>query len=85
MENIEFVGEDGEKILFYPLESTRLAGRDYILVTDVPSGDGDCYILEDISKEQDEEANYVFVEDETLLDNLLNVFSELLDDVDLEG
>jgi len=84
-EKIIMIGEDGEKLELYIEESTRLQGKDYILAADVPTGDGECYILEDVSAEGDEEAVYEFVEDEKKLDYLISVFAELLDDVDLEG
>lgn len=78
-------GDEGETIELYPMESTRLAGEDYILAADVESGDGSCYILRDRSEAEGEEAVYEIVEDDRLLDSLLSVFAELLDDVDLEG
>ena len=48
------------------------------------SGDGNCYILKDKSDSADTEAVYEIVEDEKELDYLINLFAELLDDVDLE-
>ncbi|MCD8052983.1 MAG: DUF1292 domain-containing protein [Lachnospiraceae bacterium] len=84
MEKITFEGEVGEKLNLYIMESTRLAGVDYILAADVPTGDGDCYILADRSEPDAEEAVYEMVEDEKMLDYLLSVFAELMDDVDFE-
>lgn len=85
MEKITFEGEDGDAVELYVLETTRLAGVDYILTSDVPAGDGNCYILKDVSPENSEEAVYEMVEDDRQLDYLLSVFSELMDDVDFEG
>ena len=85
MEKIILEGDGGETIELYPLESTRLAGVDYILAADVENGDGNCYILRDCSAKEGEEALYSIVEDERVLDSLLKVFAELLEDVDLEG
>jgi len=84
-DKVTMMGENGELIELYIEESTRLQGKDYILAADVPTGDGECYILEDVSEGEGEEAVYQFVEDEKKLDYLLGVFAELLDDVDLEG
>ena len=53
---------------FYVLEQTRLAGRDYILVTE----------------NLDEEAVYETVGDEQELDAVASVFADMLEDVDLE-
>lgn len=84
MDKIILEGEGGDRLELYILESTRLAGKDYILCTDVENGDGDCYILKDVSDETDEEACYEPVEDEKELDYVLTVFTELMDDVDIE-
>lgn len=83
-EKIILTGEDGEELELYILEETRIGGMDYILASDVESGDGNCYILKDKSDSADTEAVYEIVEDEKKLDYLINLFAELLDDVDLE-
>lgn len=84
MEKITFEGENGETMALYVLETTRLAGVDYILTSDVPAGDGNCYILKDVSPEGSDEAVYEMVDDDRQLDYLLSVFAELMDDVDFE-
>ncbi|OUQ19380.1 hypothetical protein B5E84_06330 [Lachnoclostridium sp. An14] len=84
-ERIIMTDENGESVEFYVLEETRLHGRNYLLVTDAGEDeDGECYILRDMSRGEDPEAVYEFVEDEAELDGLYRIFSELLDDVDLE-
>ena len=83
MEKIILHGETEDLELFV-LDSTRLAGREYLLVTDVEEGDGDCYILEEISEEGSAEAVYRMVDDEALLDNLAGIFGEQMEDVDIE-
>lgn len=85
MEKITMLGEAGDALELYVLESTRLMGREYILAADTMQGDGTCYILKDTSTGDSEEAVYEIVEDEAELDTLLSVFAELLEDVDLEG
>lgn len=80
--------EDGECIGFYVLEETRINGMNYLLVTDAEEDDeeGECYILKDMSKPEEEEAAYEFVDDDDEMDYLFKIFSELVEDmnVDLE-
>ena len=76
-------GPDGGDVDFYVLEQTRIAGKDYLLVTDAPDGDDDAYILEDCSRDGEQEAVYEFVEDDAQLDALSKVFSQMLDDIAL--
>lgn len=82
---ITMVTDTGESVDFFVLEETRVQGRNYLLVTDAEENeDGECYILRDCSEDQDAEALYEFVEDDTQLDALMRIFQELLEDVDLE-
>ena len=76
-------GPNGEEVDFYVLEQTRIAGRDYLLVTDAEDGDGDAYILEDISRDGEHDALYEFVEDDAQLEALSKVFTQRLDDIAL--
>ena len=79
------VTDSGESVDFYVLEETRINARSYLLVTDAPEGeDGECYILKDMSGQQDAEAVYEFVEDDSELDALMKVFEELLSDADVD-
>ena len=64
---------------------TRIHGKDYLLVTDAPGDeDGECYILKDVSGENDSEALFEFVEDDRELDGVMGIFEELLKDADVE-
>ncbi|MGC6175882.1 DUF1292 domain-containing protein [Lacrimispora sp. 38-1] len=85
---ITLTNDEGEEIVFYVLEETRINGMNYLLVTDSADEDeeGECYILKDLSKQNEEEALYEFVEDDNEIDYLFKIFSELLDgaDVDIE-
>lgn len=82
---ITMVTDFGESVDFYVLEETRINARSYLLVTDAPEGeDGECYILKDMSGQQDAEAVYEFVEDDSELDALMKVFEELLSDADVD-
>lgn len=82
MEKILLEG-DKDSIECYVLDSTRLAGRDFILVSEVEQGDGDCYILELIRTEGAEDT-YEPLEDEVLLDQLANIFGEQMENMDIE-
>lgn len=58
----------------------------YLLVTDAKEDDeeGECYILKDMSTAEEEEAVYEFVEDDSEMDYLFKIFTELLEDVDVD-
>lgn len=85
---ITLMSDDGESVVFYVLEETRINGKNYLLITDQADEEeeGECYILKDLSKQEDAEALYEFVEDDNEIDYLFKIFSELLDgaDVDIE-
>lgn len=77
---ITLTTEDGQPLDVYVIEETKINNMNYILVTDAVEGDGDCYILKDLSRPEDAEAIYEFVEDDAEIDYLFRIFSELLDD-----
>ena len=82
---ITMVTEDGDEVGFSVLEETRIHGKDYLLVTDAPEDeDGECYILKDVSGEQEPDAVYEFVEDDRELDSVMGIFEALLSDADVE-
>ena len=82
---ITMVTEDGDEVVFSVLEETRIHGKDYLLVTDAPEDeDGECYILKDVSGENDSEALFEFVEDDKELDGVMGIFEALLEDADGE-
>ena len=76
--------EEGENVDFYVLEETKINGMSYLLVTDTEDEDGECYILKDRSKAEEEEAVYEFVEDDSEIDYLFKIFKELMEDMDIE-
>ncbi len=82
MEKIRFNG-DAEDVELFVLDSTRLAGKEYLLVSDVEVGDGDCFILEEVPAGEGQETAYIPVEDDELLDYLASIFGEQLEDVDI--
>lgn len=86
MEKLTFITDENEEVDFFVLEETRVQGMNYLLVTDSDEDeeDGECYILKDLSAPEEEEAEYVFVEEEEELKALLKIFSELLEDVEIQ-
>ena len=83
MEKIRFAPDGEEAIDLYILETTRLGGVDYILVTEEPEGDGEAMIMKDLSDPDVEEALYEFVEDEEEMKAIAKVFENIIEDVDL--
>ena len=83
---ITLVTDDGGAVDFYVLEETRINGMSYLLVTDAADDDeeGECYILKDLSESDDADALYEFVEDDNEIDYLFKIFSELLEDADVD-
>ena len=58
----------------------------YLMVTDSEDDeeDGECYILKDVSKAEDSDAVYEFVENDDELDYLYRIFTELMEDMEVE-
>lgn len=86
MEKLIFINGENEEVEFFVLEETRVQGMNYLLVTDSNEDeeDGECYILKDLSAPEAAEAEYVLVEDEEELDALMKIFSELLEDLEIQ-
>ena len=84
-EKITLQTDDGEAVDFYVLEETRINGMNYLMVTDAQEEeDGECYVLKDVSGSGYSEAVYEFVENDDELDYLYRIFTELLEDADVE-
>lgn len=85
-EKITLQTDTGEQVDFYVLEETRINGMNYLMVTDAEDEeeDGECYILKDVSKDEDCDAIYEFVENDDELDYLYRIFTELLEDMEVE-
>lgn len=87
MEKLTFVMDDNEEVELFVIEETRINGVNYLLVTDSDDEDdneAEAFIFKDVSKAEDTDAVYEPVEDEDEIDAVSRVFSELLEDVDLE-
>ena len=82
---ITMLTDSGESVDFYVLEETRINAVNYLLVTDAPEDqDGECYILKDVSKAEDSDAVYEFVENDDEMDYLFKIFTELMEDMEVE-
>ena len=82
-EQIVFNTDEGE-VLFYILEETRISGVNYLLVAESEEDEAECYIMKDVSDPSEKEAVYEFVEDDEELKALSSVFSELLEDTEIQ-
>ena len=85
-EKITLETDTGELVDFYVLEETRINGMNYLMVTDSEDEDedGECYILKDVSSAEDSDAVYEFVENDDELDYLYRIFTELMEDMEVE-
>ncbi|MBS4968645.1 MAG: DUF1292 domain-containing protein [Lachnospiraceae bacterium] len=85
MEKIIFTAEDGTKEEFYIEEQTRINGVNYLLVSDSMNDEANAYILKELPSAQEEESEYVMVDNEVEFEAVSGVFSQMLDDdVELE-
>lgn len=85
MEKIAFEFEETqEKIEFFVIEQIRMAGVDYLLVSESQEDDAECLILKDTSDAEDADAIYEVVEDDVELSAVLKVFEETLEDIEIE-
>ena len=81
---VYFTTDEGEEVPFFVVEETKIAGENYLLVTDSEEDEADAYIFSEVS-ENENDSFYEMVEDEEKINALSKVFAELLDDVDFEG
>ncbi len=81
---VNFTTDNGEEIPFFVVEETKIAGENYLLVTDSEDDEADAYILREVS-ENTEESFYEMLEDDNKINAISKVFAELLDDVEFEN
>lgn len=91
MEKIRLEADDGQSLEFYVEEQARIGGCDYLLVSDSQEEEAQAYILKDVQsgmpaqyEQNDDVAQYEFVEDEGELEVVSKVFEQMLEDTDLE-
>ena len=86
MEKLLFETTEGEQLEFIIEAQVRMSGKNYILVSeDSDEEEAEAMILTDISDPGEEEAVYVPVEDEELLDTLMPLFEEELEDIEIRN
>ena len=81
---VNFTTDNGEEIPFFVVEETKIAGENYLLVTDSEDDEADAYILREVS-ENTEESFYEMLEDDDKINAISKVFAEVLDDVEFEN
>lgn len=86
LEKIVFhIPETEEEIEFSIVEETKFNGKQYLLVTeDLENEEAEAYLLKDISEESDTESIYVMVEDDREREAVTGIFSELLEEIEIE-
>jgi len=84
MERVEFTLTDtNEKEEFYVVEQTRLGNVNYILVAKTEEDEAEAFVLKETSGDT-AEALYDIVVDDVELEVVAKIFSEILEDIDLE-
>lgn len=71
---VNFTTDNGEEIPFFVVEETKIAGENYLLVTDSEDDEADAYILREVS-ENTEESFYEMLEDDDKIDAISKVFA----------
>ena len=83
-EKIDFY-TDTDEVEFYVIEQTRINDVNYILVADSMEDEAEALILKETVNEDDaEDVFYSEIEDDRELEAISRVFSEILDDIDIE-
>ena len=77
---ITFTDENGEKEEFYVIDETKVGDVNYLLVCESMETETEAYIMKDMSSPEDTEALYVFVEDDTELKAVADIFEQLLEE-----
>ena len=84
-EKVSFIPEgETEAIDFYIVEQERLAGRNYLLVTDSEEGDGEALILRARPEETENESMYEIVDDDQEQTAVLLLMRDALEDLGIE-
>ena len=72
--------EDGNDVEFAVLDVIEHEGKEYVVLMPVEDFDGEVVILEIAADENEDEEQYVSVEDEEMLDTLFQIFKEKFKD-----
>ena len=77
--------ESGEDVSLFVIEETELSKEKYLLVAESEDDDADAMILHEVSEDPASgDVSYEVVTDDTLLQSLGKVFSELLSETEVE-
>ena len=77
---ITFVDEDGEEVTFEYLDCIEFEGKEYLALLPVEEGNNEIVILE-IEPVDEENENYLAVEDEAILDAVYAIFKDHYKDI----
>lgn len=77
---VTFVDENGEEVSFEYMDCIEYQGKEYLALLPVEEDNGEVVILE-IEPVDDENENYVTVEDEVVLDAVYAIFKEHYKDI----
>ena len=80
---VVFITDDNEEVVFQVIEQTRLGGVDYLLVSTTDTDEEEALILKDVSEPTDLEAIYDIVDDEEEFTMAPEIFKQLIDDIEL--
>ena len=72
---VYFTTDEGEEVPFFVVEETKIAGENYLLVTDSEEDEADAYIFREVS-ENENDSFYEMVEDEEKINALSKVFAD---------
>lgn len=83
MEKVTFQKNENETVEYYILEQTKISGINYLLVTDVETGDGEALILKEVPTPDEAIDGYTddLTDDEYAA--VVPIFENLLEDVEL--
>lgn len=83
MDKIIFQLNENETAELYVVEQTRIAGVNFLLVTEEETGDGEAFILKEVSAAEDTMGEYTDELTDGEFEAVAAVFSELLEDIKL--
>ncbi len=83
MDKITFQLNENETAELYVVEQTRIAGVNYLLVTEEEKGDGEAFILKEVSAAEDTMGEYTDELTDKEFEAVAAIFSELLEDIEL--
>ncbi len=77
---ITFVDENGEEVVMEYLDCIEYAGKEYLALLPVEEGSNEVVILE-VEPIDEENENYITVEDDAILDAVYDIFKEKFKDI----